>query len=212
MRVASEDIDIHEGIRRVEAYARRFPRTLEIFDGIGQVELVEADPDRVTLADIGRLVVIDAQLRADDVPVLLGVDAGAQLAAVPIDAKLEDADYGGALWEAASELLDRFTGLEGVDRAKRSKLLHIKRPGMFFISDYRTGNAYQAVADAFSKKRGYEALGYWEAAQADIVQPAFVELMGLLDDWRLDSDSGTLRLGHLSRVRVLDIVCWSPAA
>ncbi|MCW2770044.1 MAG: hypothetical protein JWR27_1477 [Aeromicrobium sp.] len=212
MRVASEQINVDEAIRRVEAYARRFPRTLEIFDGIGRVELADSDPDRVTLADIGRLVVIDAQLRADDVPVLLGVDAGAQLAAVPFDAKLEDADYGGILWVAASDLLDRFTGLEGVDRSKRSKLLHVKRPGMFFISDNRTGSAYQVVADAFAKDRDDASLGYWEAAQADIVQPAFVELMGRLDDWSVDSDSGTLRLGHLSRVRVLDIVCWSPAA
>ena len=56
----------------------------------------------VTLADIGRLVVVDARLAATDAPLLLGAARPEVFAAVPATARLEEWEPGNALDMAAT--------------------------------------------------------------------------------------------------------------
>ncbi len=69
-----------------------------------------AEPaDSVTLADIGRLVVINAALAAEDVATLIDVDAAGDFAVVPAEARMQECEPGGALDHAATPSADVVT-------------------------------------------------------------------------------------------------------
>lgn len=163
----------------------------------------------MTLSDIGRLVVINARLDADDVHCLLDVQAADAFAQVPIDARLEDCEPGTPLWETVSALYEMFRRAN-IGQAKRSKLLHAKRPGLIFISDSITSSKYQASAEAIAAQADYETKGYWEAARNDILQTEFSDLMKEVATISVPGLPGEPVLASLSSVRVLDIVCWAP--
>lgn len=209
MKIAGNEVEQDDAVASIRTYAGRYPGTLEIFDGIGDNGYRDDSPDRVTLADIGRLVVINARLDADDVPQLLSVDAGAEFSAVPVEATLEGCAEGDSTWNAATALYSKFTGRSGIARAKRSKLLHAKRPGLFFISDSHTGKLYEESVKAIAKERGDGSAGYWAAAQQDIQQDEFGELMDEVSSIVVEGLSGRPTLAPLTRLRVLDIVAWS---
>lgn len=202
MHIASTEVSEDEAIKRVVAYSAQHFKTLQVFDGLGDRGYKDESPNEVTLADIGRLVIINANLRADNVSALLDVAASEALAAVPATAKLEDCEVGGKLWNDAARLYELFKseGTKGIGKAKRSKLLHAKRPGLVFINDSKTGAAYKEVA-----KTG----GYWQAAKRDIEQEAFVDLMTAVAKIRVEKLPGSPTLAPLSRLRILDIVSWN---
>ncbi|MET0953390.1 MAG: DUF6308 family protein [Aeromicrobium sp.] len=206
MRIA-DSVKVDDAIKGVKEYAERYWRTLKIFDGLGGDGYDDPEPDLITLADVARLVVINGQPTAQDVGSLLDADASA-LADLDEGATLESCEVGDLTWTIASQLYEAFR-IDGIGPAKRSKLLHAKRPGLFFINDSRTGVSYQAVAAAHADPGGPAGQGFWAAAREDILQDEFVDLMDRLKTCVVDTDGGPMNVGDLSRVRVLDIVCWS---
>jgi hypothetical protein len=208
MEIANETVTVDEAFSTVRRYAEDHPQTLRIFDGLGANGYEDPEPDQVTLADIGRLVVINGRPDADDVARLLDADTS-QLGNIEQGATLEDCEIGDVTWKLASELYKAFD-LDNIGPAKRSKLLHSKRPGLFFINDSVTGAHYEAAAKKHADPDGPAGQGFWAAARDDIRQAEFDQLMALLAETVVDSPGGPLPLGELSRVRVLDIVCWSP--
>ena len=164
-----------------------------------------AEPvNRVTLGDIGRLVVINAGLEADDVPRLLDVQADSEFKAVPPRARLEDCTPGSDLYEAATSLYDLFKPPKNIGPVKRSKLLHIKRPWLIPISDSHVERIYgQLVKDL--------DVGWWEVARRDLVDGAadFAWLSARLRD---DDDARVRRAGKLTKLRLLDIIAWGLGA
>jgi len=207
MRIAGNEVSRTDAHEQVRTYAKRFYNTLKYFDGVGMGRSVDDSPNEVTLADLGRLVIINAGLEADDVPALLDVDAEAALAAVPPNAKLEECEPGTQLWNAASKLYALFQ-LPNIGKAKRSKLLHLKRPGLIRINDSVTEAKYRKSAKEIASKADYETEGYWEAARNDILQDEFAELMRDVANVTVPQLGGA-SLASLSAVRVLDIVCWA---
>jgi hypothetical protein len=88
-----------------------------------------ADPvNAVTPGDIGRFVVINASLSADDVATLIDIDAAAEFAAVPAPALLEHCEPGSDLPGSCGPYEKyRLARGSNIGRAKRSQLLHLKR-------------------------------------------------------------------------------------
>jgi hypothetical protein len=164
-----------------------------------------AEPvNKVTLADIGRLVVINAGLEADDVPRLLDVQADAEFKAVPPAARLEDCSTGSDLHEAATSLYNLFKPPKNIGPVKRSKLLHIKRPWLIPISDTRVDLVY---------KQRVRNLGgiWWEAARRDLVDGA-ADFAWLSATLKGDADARVRRAGRLTELRLLDIIAWNLGA
>jgi hypothetical protein len=95
----------------------------------------------VTLADIGRLVAINADLRAGDVSALLTTASEQAFAGVPPDARLQDCPPDSPLYLAATLLYDLFRR-PGIGPAKRSKVLHLKRPWLVPIYDSHVHRIY----------------------------------------------------------------------
>ena len=60
----------------------------------------------------------------------MDIDAATEFAAVPATARLEHCKAGSDLYKAATALYEKYRLIRGsnIGRAKRSKLLHLKRP------------------------------------------------------------------------------------
>jgi hypothetical protein len=158
-----------------------------------------SDPNQVTLEDLARTMVVGADLRAMDIPWLLEVQAEKEFAAIPLDARLEDAEPGNELFEAAMALDEKFTGHRGFGQAKKSKLLHLKRPFLYPVSDSFIRMTYTNAS------AGADLLA---AVHRDLVNPANVRDFKLLQV-RLIAEpptSAARLLGEAPTLRLLDIL------
>jgi hypothetical protein len=212
VRIADGELPRDEALAILRGYARRYAGTVLLYDLAGDEGGCPgpggaAEPvNEVTLVDIGRLVVINAGLRAGDVPLLLDVHPDGEFAAVPPDARLEECTPGSALYLAATFLYDLFR-LPGVGGVKRSKLLHIKRPWLVPIYDTHVHRIYEdRAADVGAEIQDPDG-GWWEAARRDLVDGSgdFAWLSARLRD---DDDALVRRAGELTGLRLLDIIAW----
>lgn len=204
--IGDSELPRHEALTVLRSFAETHAGTVRVFDLAGDRDGSPgpggaAEPvNRVTLADIGRLVVINAGLEADDVPRLLDVQADAEFRAVPPHARLEDCTPGSDLRETAASLYDLFKPPENIGPAKRSKLLHIKRPWLIPIKDTHVDAVYrQRVKDLGGS--------WWEAVRRDLVDGA-ADLAWLSTKLRDDDDARVRRAGKLTELRLLDIITW----
>lgn len=193
-------------------YARRHDRTVLLYDLAGDAAGHPgpggtAEPvNAVTIADIGRLVIIGAGLRPADVPVLLDGASPSMFAAVPATARLEEWVPGGSLDSAATVLYDQFRP-GGIGGAKRSKLLHLKRPWLVPIYDTRVDRVYKRRVAELSVEVDLGA-AWWEAPKRDLVDGAD-DFAWLAASLAADDDEAIRRVGSLTALRLLDILAWT---
>jgi hypothetical protein len=217
MRIGDRDLSRETGLAYLRSYAASYPGTIRIYDLAG-------DPDgcpgpgsagepanEVTLADIGRLVVIGARLAPGDVAKLLDVDAAKAFEDVSANAQLEDCEPGNELYSAATVLYDmyRFTQGSNIGRAKRSKLLHMKRPRLVPIFDKRVAYNYRGRLKSYAKTMNRRDAS-WEVVREDLCNGA-ADFTWLVEQLASDSDPGVQRLGRLTTLRLLDILAWTAA-
>src|SRR5215207_4091437 len=123
MNIGSRKIVVDEAIAQLRLYAETNGAVLKYYDGLpGMTTIGGSEPDKVTLEDLARTMVIGSDLRAADIPWLLEVEAEKEFAVIPVDARLEDAAPGTELFEAANALDEKFSGHRGFGQAKKSKL------------------------------------------------------------------------------------------
>jgi hypothetical protein len=200
MNIGSRKIVVDEAFAQLRLYAETNPAVLRYYDGLPGLENVGGiDPDKVTLDDLARTMVIGSDLKANDIPWLVEVDAEKEFAAIPVRARLEDAVPGSELFEAATALDETFSGHRGFGQAKKSKLLHLKRPYLFPISDSFVRMTYRdAVAGA----------DFLAAVHRDLVNTANVQEFDRLEA-RLEHEptgSPAQLLSGAPRLRLLDIL------
>jgi hypothetical protein len=213
MRIGDHDLARDQARDRLCGYAQQYAKTVLWYDlagnGNGQPGPADAAQpvNSVTLADVGRLVVIDARLAATDAPLLLGAATPEVFAAVPATARLEEWEPGNALDVAVTVLYDEFK-LHGIGPAKRSKLLHIKRPWLVPIADTRVSDVYQRLAKELEAGPGIPGSGWWEAPKRDLVDNES-DFAWLTDRLASDDDLAVRRLARLTALRLLDILAWT---
>jgi hypothetical protein len=200
MNIGSRKIVVDEAIAQLRLYAETNGAVLKYYDGLpGLTHIGGSEPDRVTLEDLARTMMIGSDLKALDIPWLLEVEADKEFAAIPVDARLEDAAPGSALFEAATALDQKFSGHRGFGQAKKSKLLHLKRPYLYPVSDSFIRMTYSNAA------AGAEFLA---AVHHDLVNPANVRDFKLLQV-RLIAEPATSAarlLAEAPTLRLLDIL------
>ena len=200
MNIGTRKIVVDEAIAQLRLYAETNGAVLQYYDGLpGMTCVGGSDPDQVTLEDLARTMVIGADLRAMDIPWLLEVEAEKEFAAIPVDARLEDATPGSDLFRAAMELDEKFTGHRGFGHAKKSKLLHLKRPYLYPVTDSFIRMTY-GTASAGSE--------FLTAVHRDLVNPANIRDFKLLQV-RLIAEpptSAARLLGEVPTLRLLDIL------
>ena len=200
MNIGTRKIVVDEAIAQLRLYAETNGAVLQYYDGLpGMTCVGGSDPDQVTLEDLARTLVIGADLRAMDIPWLLEVEAEKEFAAIPVDARLEDATPGSDLFLAAMALDEKFTGHRGFGHAKKSKLLHLKRPYLYPVTDSFIRMTY-GTASAGSE--------FLTAVHRDLVNPANIRDFKLLQV-RLIAEpptSAARLLGEVPTLRLLDIL------
>jgi hypothetical protein len=214
MRIGDHEVSRDKALQMLQDYAIEHAATVRLYDLAGDLDGrpgpgSAAEPvNAVSLADIGRLGVINAGLAADDVATLTGIDAAAEFAAVPANARLEQCEPGSDLYQAASALYEKYRLLRGsnIGQAKRSKLLHLKRPWLVPIADTRVISVYHRRADDCAAKLGIPS-GHWEAVREDLEAGAddFGWLTATLTDC---SEPHARLLSRLTSLRMLDILAW----
>lgn len=214
MRIGDRDFDLDQALGLLQGYAVNYANTVRLYDLAGDPDGRPgpggaAEPvNTVTLGDIGRLVVINAGLSADDVATLMDIDATTEFAAVPATARLEHCEPGSNLYQAATALYEKYRLVRGsnIGRAKRSKLLHLKRPWLVPIADTRVISVYRRRADSWAATLGTPD-GHWEAVREDLTAGAddFEWLTTRLCDLQ---EPSVRRLARLTNLRLLDILAW----
>ena len=200
MNIGTRKIVVDEAIAQLRLYAETNGAVLQYYDGLPGMTVVGGpDPNQVTFDDIARIMVIGADLRAMDIPWLVEVEAEKEFAAIPVDARLEDAKPGSDLFEAAMALDEKYTGHRGFGHAKKSKLLHLKRPYLYPVTDSFIRMTYGTTT------AGRDFLA---AVHNDLVNPANVRDFKLLQA-RLIAEPATSAarlLAEVPTLRLLDIL------
>jgi hypothetical protein len=215
VQIGDHKLDRDDALGILQEYAVNYVGTVRFYDLAGDPgghpgPGGDACPaNAVTLGDIGRLVAINAALNAADVATLMDTDAAAEFAAVPAAARLEDCMPGTSLYRAATALYDKYR-LTNIGQAKRSKLLHLKRPWLVPIADTRVTAAYRHRSDAWASELGI-ASGHWEAAREDLTA-AVGDFEWLTAKLRTRREPAIQRLSRLTSLRLLDILAWTIGA
>lgn len=198
--VGSTVLTYDRAARMLSDYVQRYRGSIIYYDLAGDPARASVDSsDHITLADIGRLVLLNPRLSGDDAASLLATDADWTL--VPADARLENAnpDQRGELFDRMNKLQATFRG-RGIGPAKVAKLLHLKRPWAYPVLDRYVFKTYAGVVTTSSGS------GYWAAIRHDLVASGST-LRALRAD--LAARGGDLRLLQpLPALRLLDILGW----
>jgi len=202
-------------IRQVLDTVLLYPvNTVRYYDCAGTPRPERSTAQRVTLADLGRITLMNPKVSGADAAALLELEVAEDVwAAVPPDADLADADPAvtGGLCDAALALHDA-NRLRGVSLGKVGKLLHLKRPALFPVLDRELQRLYATRATEQARRpemtfRGYRRV-YWEAVRADLVAwrqaGAFTTLRA-----ELTHDETRSGWAELTDLRLLDITAWS---
>lgn len=207
-------IKIADPLAQVESYVNGHRRTLEQYDLAGQGE-----PDTLAVEEIERTRIIRSRISGSQCQWMFEQAQRSEefWRAVPPHAVLADADPAekGGLYDDACALFESFlhSRQPGIWWGKVSKVLHLKRPGLFPILDSRLKSFYReparAAAVRYQSARPGMRYAYWAAVRADATNP--VNVAGLAElRHRLRAHPKTLvrSATDLSDVRLLDILAW----
>lgn len=196
LRIADVELEVDQAADVCRWYAGKHPGTLKFYDFAG----TDTDPhphDGVDLADAGRLVVINANLTADDVPRMISAATDAPWSVVRHDDDLLS-DGWEELLSRAEELYWHFRQAS-LGPTRTHKLLHLKRPRVFPIVDSVVRKVYRDAARDAAGGRGFH---YWPVVGREINanRKVYRELTGVLQGHRV---------GRLTVPRLHDILVWS---
>lgn len=201
LTLAGESWPIEAAAAVCRWYAAEFHETLCYYDFAG-VDRTPYPHDTVDLSDGGRLVVINARLRADDIPRMIRAAESAPWDAVPHHADLIRSDGADVLLEA--ERLYRHFRSPGVGLGptRTHKLLHLKRPAVFPIVDRVVREAYWEPAKRAGRARGSNDPHFWPVL-ADEIRANAAGYAALTD--ALAGNPAA----RLTVPRLADILTWS---
>ncbi|WP_235683317.1 DUF6308 family protein [Mycolicibacterium fluoranthenivorans] len=201
--VADRSIAIDAALERLERYPSRTP-TVYDYPGPGHPSEISLDEIRRTRAVSSRISTREGEwfiLRATTAPWTC------------TEARLQEADPGESdgIYDAMEGLYQHFAASapRGVNIAKVSKVLHLKRPTQFPILDSRLVRTYRDAATREArtyKSRGYRMM-YWAAIRHDLLQSsdALSELRHRLSHHRSPKVQA---LHAVTELRLLDMVTW----
>ena len=207
-------IEIADPPGQIASYVNCHGGSLEQYDLAGR-----GDPDTLTIEEIERTRIIRSRISRSQCQWMFEqAQRNEELwRAVPSHALLADADpvERGGLYDDACALFESFLHprQRGIWWGKVSKVLHLKRPGLFPILDRRLRNFYReparAAAVRYQPARPGVRHAYWAAVRADATNPVnIVGLAELRHSLRTHPKALVRSSADLSDVRLLDILAW----
>ena len=209
LQLASDSISAEHATELLLEYSRRFPGTLRYYDYAGQWPNRPAPDDTFSLADVGRLVVINGRPSSADVVALLRPVDPQLWADVPVEAdfrELPQDPTGDPVYQAVDRLYGALRARKGLGSTKVTKALHLKRPHLVPIVDSVVRRHYAEPAERLAKDSGATQPQYWRAVWADARANASA-LEAARGDLRSDHETGVL-VADLPLLRLHDILVW----
>ncbi|UGQ41226.1 DUF6308 family protein [Rhodococcus aetherivorans] len=202
------------GVQAALAQAHAYPKvTVARYDlpGPGPVDAITAD-------DIARTHKVRSRISHAQRDWFVRTALGAPWAAVPADARLVDADpnISGDLYDGAEALYEYFrtAAPRQVGVAKISKVLHLKRPGLFPILDAKVMAVYRSQARAAATRyphRDRRAM-FWATIRDDVCANLDSGALPLFRRRLAQSETEHVRrIAALTDVRLLDLLTWAIA-
>ena len=200
--VAGETVGLDEALERLENYP---PGTRAIYDypGPGEASAITADEIRRTRAVSSRISVAEGDWF---------ISLARTAPWTRVDGDLRDANPGecGGLYDSMLHLYDHFAAFapRGVNTAKISKVLHLKRPTQFPILDSRLVRTYGKAAREAAKyaSRGDRRM-YWAAIRCDLIKSS--EALAQLRRRMAEQPAARVRaLQAVSDLRLHDMLTW----
>jgi hypothetical protein len=204
IRVAGKTVSDPVGVWK--KYSRDLSGTLTGYDRAG----VHGDPNDVSNDLVTATRIINSRISKKEATEIVGRLAGHRdlLRAIPVNADLADADpaENGGLYDDMTALYEALKG-PNVKDGKVSKVLHLKRPGLYPILDSRLQRLYKCAATAAAKnypQRPFRRM-YWAAIRYDLIdnRDALKALRAEISD--------DPRLSERTDLRLLDILTWDLA-
>ena len=157
----------------------------------------------------GRLTALNARLDSNDAARLLDPELELPWGLVPHDAQLEDADpeIEDGLYDSMEALYEALREITGIDVAKASKLLHLKRPSAFPVLDSRVLDFYSRAA-ALAATESTRFLQTRRALYGQATRQDLIANHGALHRLRDEAAAHEPLMTRLPRLPLLDIIAW----
>ncbi|MDO1481690.1 DUF6308 family protein [Rhodococcus ruber] len=208
--IAGRSIDIDTAVAKAHGYPAV---TVTRYDlpGPGPAAVITAD-------EIARTHKVRSRISHAQRDWFIRTAVDAPWEAVPIEAQLVDADpnVNGGLYDRAEALYDHFrtAAPRHVRVAKISKVLHLKRPGLFPILDSKVMAFYRPHARAAAARyphRGTQKM-FWAAIRDDVCANLDSGALPLFRCRLAQSETEQVRrIASLTDVRLLDLLTWAVA-
>lgn len=200
LRVGDFELKLGEATLLVDTYARDHAATIRYYDFGGEPES-EVRPSKgpISLSDIGRATIMNAELTGAEVARLLMMTE-VQWSSVAPTARLQDADPDepDGVYVAMQLMWDQIRVKKaGVGPAKASKLLHLKRPFAFPILDRDVGKTYE--------RRYRKSREYWRLIRDDLIDGTD-DLRKISERLASANRAEVTQAARLPMLRVLDII------
>jgi hypothetical protein len=201
--IAGEPLRLDEALERLERYPARTPKVYD-YPGPGEPSVISGDEIARTRAVSSRISHVEGEWFTN---------LARTAPWTPVDGDLRDADpaEAGGFYDAMLNLYNHFAASapKGVNLAKISKVLHLKRPTQSPILDSRLVKIYgepAARAASTFDSRGMKRM-HWAAIRTDLEGSAdgLAELRRKLTGHQA---TRVRALQGVSDLRLLDVVTW----
>lgn len=204
--IAGEPVD--DPFERLAAYASRYSRTLRLYDLAAQ-----GDPNVLTAEEVERTRVIASRISHRERDWFVERAEGAPWTALAPDADLADADPDAddGVYVRANALFEFFRtdAPRGVNLAKTSKVLHLKRPSLIPLLDSHLERRYRRLARQAALRHpayGHRRM-YWAAIRDDLALNR-ESIAALKQKCAAHEREEVQQVSRLTDLRVMDILTW----
>lgn len=201
--IAEQALGLDEALERLERYPARTPAIYD-YPGPGEPSVITAEEIRRTRAVSSRISGVEGDWF---------IKLARTAPWTPAGGGLQDADPGESdgLYDSMLSLYDHFAAAapKGVNMAKISKVLHLKRPTQFPILDSRLVRLYKEAAAreaATYSRRGSKRM-YWAAIRSDLERSSF-RLNELRSRMAVHPAARVQELRAVSDLRLHDMLTW----
>lgn len=201
--IAGKPLGSDDALKRLERYPTQTPAVYD-YPGPGQ-------PFLITVDEIRRTRKVSSRISGVEGDWFIALARTAPWTSVDVDLRDADPAESGGLYDSMLHLYDHFARAapRGVNTAKISKVLHLKRPKQFPILDSRLVRIYGEAATheaATYIRRGNKRM-YWAAIRSDLGRSG-AGLKELRARMATHPVTRVQALQAVSDLRLLDMLTW----
>jgi len=201
--IAGRTVSLDQALMILRAYSKRTMRKYDL-PGAGDPAILTPDEVRRTRAVSSRI---------SEAEVAWFTARGSTAPWLPAGSDLTDADpdVTAGVYDAMTDLFDYFltAAPRGVNRAKISKVLHVKQPALYPIVDSHLDMTYRDAGRAAALRhpqRGFKSMN-WVAIRADLIENRSTgSLSAVRDAIQQSTDLGDFN--QVTDLRLLDMLTW----